>query len=79
MERLPGLASRLRVSMLPTLGLVEKGNLFHSVIGFDEMGGGDGFRTEALGRVLGRYGMINVKGMFFRDGEGAEEEGEEEE
>ncbi|CCW60346.1 unnamed protein product [Phytomonas sp. EM1] len=66
-ERIPSLAQRFNVMMLPTLMLVEKQNTFHSIIGFDEFGGSDDFTTTTVKQVLGFYGMINEKGMFSAD------------
>lgn len=66
-ERLPGLAERFNVVMLPNLMLVEKQNTFHSIIGFDEFGGTDEFTTDTARGVLGHYGMLNDKGMFAAD------------
>ncbi|CAJ1034413.1 putative Phosducin/Thioredoxin [Leishmania utingensis] len=66
-ERIPSLPERFNVMMLPTLMLVEKGNTFHSIIGFDEFGGTDHFTTDTVTEVLAHYGMINDKGMFAAD------------
>ncbi|ESL10181.1 ATP binding protein-like protein [Trypanosoma rangeli SC58] len=66
-ERLPVLAERFNVMMLPTLMLIEKKNTFHSIIGFDEFGGTDDFSTDTLVNVLSHYGMLNECGMFSAD------------
>lgn len=66
-ERIPSLPERFNVMMLPTLMLIEKGNTFHSIIGFDEFGGTDEFTTDTVVSVLGHYGMVNEKGMFAAD------------
>ncbi|KAG5470707.1 hypothetical protein LSCM1_01953 [Leishmania martiniquensis] len=66
-ERIPSLPERFNVMMLPTLMLVEKSHTFHSIIGFDELGGTDDFTTDAVAQVLAHYGMINDKGMFAAD------------
>lgn len=66
-ERLPGLAERFNVLMLPTVMLVENKKTFHSIIGFDEFGGCDEFRTSVVENVLCRYGMLNDRDMFSAD------------
>lgn len=66
-ERVPQLAEKFNVMMLPTLMLVENKNTFHSIIGFDEFGGVDEFKTDVVRNVLGHYGMLNEKGMFAAD------------
>jgi thiol-disulfide isomerase/thioredoxin len=66
-ERLPALAERFNIVMLPNIMLVEKQNTFHSIIGFDEFGGSDEFTTETARSVLAHYGMLNEKGMFAAD------------
>nr|CCC96100.1 unnamed protein product [Trypanosoma congolense IL3000] len=66
-ERIPSLAERFNVLMLPTLMLIENKNTFHSIIGFDEFGGVDDFSTDTVTKVLANYGMINEKGMFAAD------------
>lgn len=66
-ERLPQLAERFSVMMLPTIMLVEGGNTFHSIIGFDDFGGTDDFPTSRMEQVLEHYGMINDRSMFDAD------------
>lgn len=66
-ERIPSLAERFNVLMLPTLMLVENKNTFHSIIGFDEFGGTDDFASETVIKVLASYGMLNEQGMFAAD------------
>ncbi|KAG8345034.1 putative Phosducin Thioredoxin [Trypanosoma vivax] len=66
-ERIPSLAERFNVIMLPTLMLVENKKTFHSIIGFDEFGGSDDFSTETVIKVLSHYGMLNERGMFAAD------------
>eukprot|EP00760_Papus_ankaliazontas_P035743 PhM_4_TR7999/c0_g1_i1/m.63789 len=66
-ERVSCLAERFNVLMLPSVMLIEKGNTFHTIIGFDEMGGRDDFRTERLEELLGRYGMLNLNSMYSAD------------
>ncbi|ORC87384.1 putative ATP binding protein-like protein [Trypanosoma theileri] len=66
-ERIPSLAERFNVIMLPTLMLIEGKKTFHSIIGFDEFGGTDDFSTETVIQVLSAYGMLNERGMFAAD------------
>ncbi|KAF8285513.1 ATP binding protein-like protein [Trypanosoma cruzi cruzi] len=66
-ERLPALAERFNVMMLPTLMLIENKKTFHSIIGFDEFGGTDDFSTHTVVKVLSHYGMVNERGMFSDD------------
>jgi hypothetical protein len=66
-EKVPSLPQRFNVAMLPTIMLVEKGNTFHSIIGFDDFGGRDDFETETMEKVFMHYGMINDKDMFDND------------
>mmetsp|Transcript_5544 Transcript_5544/g.5982 ORF Transcript_5544/g.5982 Transcript_5544/m.5982 type:complete len:191 (-) Transcript_5544:84-656(-) len=66
-ERVPSLAEKFNVLMLPTVMLVENKNTFHSIIGFDEFGGTDDFTVDTVRRVLAHYGMVNEKGMFAAD------------
>lgn len=66
-ERHPSLAEKFRVMMLPTIMLVEGGNTFHSIIGFDDFGGVDDFPTSTMEKVLEHYGMVNDRSMFDAD------------
>jgi hypothetical protein len=66
-ERLPMLAERFNVMMLPTIMLIEGGNTFHSIIGFDEFGGRDDFDVGVVEAVLNRHGMVNDRDMFDAD------------
>lgn len=66
-EKLQALPLKFNVMMLPTVMLIEGGNTFHSIIGFDEMGGSDDFTTETLVKLLTHYGMLNENGMFAAD------------
>ena len=66
-EKIPSLAEQFNVYMLPTLMLIEGGNTFHSIIGFDEFGGNDDFTHDTFQKVLMHYGMVNDKDMFAAD------------
>ena len=66
-EKLPSLATQFNVLMLPTLMLVEGGNTFHSIIGFDDFGNHDDFSTDDMCKVLCHFGMVNDRDMFAND------------
>ena len=66
-EKLPHLAEKFNVVMLPHVMLVEKQNTFHSIIGFDDFGGNDDFNSETVEAVLCNLGMLNDRDMFAAD------------
>jgi hypothetical protein len=66
-ERVPSIPQEFNVLMLPTLMLIEGGNTFHSIIGFDEFGNHDDFSTDDFVKVLATHGMVNERGMFAND------------
>lgn len=57
-EKSPFIAERLKIWMLPTLVLVKDGKTEHSVVGFDELGGGDNFPTSALEQLLLKHDVV---------------------
>lgn len=57
-EKAPFLVEKLHIWMLPTIVLVKGGKTEHSIIGFDEFGGGDDFPTEAMEQVLLGHGIL---------------------
>ena len=57
-EKAPFLVERLHIWMLPTIVCCVNGRTDHSIIGFDEMGGGDNFATEDLEALLLKYGCV---------------------
>lgn len=57
-EKSEFLAQRLNIWALPTLVLVKDGKTEHSMVGFDEMGGGDDFPTSALEERLLGHGVL---------------------
>jgi hypothetical protein len=57
-EKSPFIAERLKIWMLPTLVLVKDGKTEHSVVGFDELGGGDNFPTAALEQLLLKHDAV---------------------
>ena len=66
-ERVVGLAEHFNVVLLPTIMLIERGKSFNSLIGFDELGGGDDFSTDQLLQYLAHNGVVNKHGMFASD------------
>lgn len=60
-EKSPYLAEKLRIVMLPTIMIINKGKTEHSIIGFDEMGGRDDFEVEDLEQVLANWNVIHKK------------------
>ena len=80
-ERAPFLCERLKINMLPTIGLVvegktkdfikgwcswlESGVFTGCVAGFDELGGSDDFSTELLEWRLGSGGVIDYSGNIL--------------
>ncbi|KAF4707862.1 Thioredoxin domain-containing protein 9 [Perkinsus olseni] len=57
-EKSPFLCDRFRIMMLPTMMLVKDGKTEHSIIGFDEFGGGDDFDTDAIEEVLATWQIV---------------------
>ncbi|GBG86445.1 hypothetical protein CBR_g41441 [Chara braunii] len=47
-EKSPYLSEKLRIVVLPTLALIKNGKVEDYVVGFDQLGGRDDFRTEVL-------------------------------
>ena len=73
-EKMPALAEKFNIYMLPNIMLIEGGNTFHSIIGFDEFGGKDDFSHETFTNVLKHFGMVNDKDMFSADQTNEDEE-----
>ena len=55
-EKSPYLTEKLKVFMLPTLALVKKGKVVDYLVGFDDLGGVDDFKTETLALCLANKG-----------------------
>lgn len=66
-EKVPQLPQQFNVVMLPTIMLVEGGNTFHSIIGFEEFGNHDDFSEEDFEKVMITHGMVNDRDMFAAD------------
>jgi len=59
-EKAPFLVERLRVWMLPTVALVRHEKVVDYVVGFDDLGGKDDFKTEALEERMARVGALDL-------------------
>ena len=55
-EKSPYLTEKLKVFMLPTLALVRKGKVVDYIVGFDDLGGVDDFKTETMALCLANKG-----------------------
>lgn len=63
-ERAPFLCERLKINVLPTIGLVVDGKTKEFIKGFDELGGTDEFPTELLEWRLGCGGAIDYGNLL---------------
>jgi len=61
-ERCPFLTERLKIWMLPTIVLCKGGKTEHSIVGLDELGGGEDFPTEVLEWRISQFGVIDYDG-----------------
>ncbi|XP_074590782.1 thioredoxin domain-containing protein 9 homolog [Curcuma longa] len=61
-EKSPFLTEKLRIVVLPTLALVKNAKVEDYVVGFDELGGTDGFSTEELEERLAKSQAIVFEG-----------------
>ncbi|CDO97246.1 unnamed protein product [Coffea canephora] len=61
-EKSPYLAEKLRIVVLPTLALIKNAKVDDYVVGFDELGGTDGFSTEELEERLAKAQVIKFEG-----------------
>eukprot|EP01066_Platyproteum_vivax_P009172 Platyproteum_vivax@DN4010_c0_g1_i1.p1 len=57
-EKMPWLAEKMQIIVLPTLVLVKDGATEHSIIGLDEFGGKDDFATEVIEKRLADWGLL---------------------
>eukprot|EP01056_Protomagalhaensia_sp_Gyna25_P003572 Protomagalhaensia_sp_Gyna_25__3571@NODE_320_length_3889_cov_66_442857_g250_i0_p3_GENE_NODE_320_length_3889_cov_66_442857_g250_i0NODE_320_length_3889_cov_66_442857_g250_i0_p3_ORF_typecomplete_len207_score45_38Phosducin/PF02114_16/3_5e22Thioredoxin/PF00085_20/0_016Antimicrobial_1/PF08018_11/1_5e03Antimicrobial_1/PF08018_11/0_28DUF4175/PF13779_6/1Sds3/PF08598_11/2_6OmpH/PF03938_14/13_NODE_320_length_3889_cov_66_442857_g250_i08951515 len=57
-ERLPFITARLRIYVLPSIILIKEKKMFHTMVGFEELGRSDTFTTKELARVLEQHGMM---------------------
>ncbi|KAJ2726713.1 hypothetical protein GGI07_000438 [Coemansia sp. Benny D115] len=66
-ERCPFLAQKFQVRMLPCLLVVVEGRVVDKLVGFEEFGNHDGFKTEVLEKRLARTGVLELpKGELAR-------------
>ncbi|KAI3898017.1 hypothetical protein MKX03_027552 [Papaver bracteatum] len=61
-EKSPFLAEKLKIIVLPTLALIKNTKVDDYVVGFDELGGTDGFSTEELEERIARSQVIIFEG-----------------
>lgn len=54
------LVEKLGIVVMPTILIIKERKAVHHIRGFDEIGGGEDFSTEALEWVLGTHGAIKV-------------------
>ncbi|XP_062089787.1 thioredoxin domain-containing protein 9 homolog [Humulus lupulus] len=61
-EKSPFLSEKLKIVVLPTLALIKNTKVDDYVVGFDELGGTDGFSTEELEERLAKSKVIFFEG-----------------
>ena len=57
-ERSPYIVEKLKIWALPTIVLIKAGKTEHSIVGFDELGGGDDWTTAQLEALLLAHGVL---------------------
>jgi hypothetical protein len=57
-EKSPYLTEKLKIWMLPTIALIKSEKVLDYVVGFEDLGGTDGFTTEQLAERLARADAI---------------------
>jgi hypothetical protein len=60
-EKSPYLTEKLKIWMLPTLALIKNEKVVDYVVGLDDMGGRDDFKTEVLAGRLAAAGVISLQ------------------
>lgn len=65
-EKSPFLTEKLKISVLPTLALVLNAKVDDYVVGFDQLGGTDDFKTEILEGRLAKSNVIFLEGNSVR-------------
>jgi hypothetical protein len=65
-EKSPFLVERLKIWMLPTLALIKNEKTVDYVVGLDELGGTDDFKTDTLRARLAAAGVLNYDGGGVR-------------
>ena len=61
-EKSPFLVERLKIWMLPTLALIKSEKTVDYVVGLDELGGTDDFKTDTLRARLAAAGVLHWEG-----------------
>ncbi|KAF6151905.1 hypothetical protein GIB67_010479 [Kingdonia uniflora] len=61
-EKSPFLAEKLKIVVLPTLALIKNAKVDDYVVGFNELGGTDGFTTEELEERLAKAQVLLLEG-----------------
>uniref|UniRef100_T1IRL6 Thioredoxin domain-containing protein 9 n=1 Tax=Strigamia maritima TaxID=126957 RepID=T1IRL6_STRMM len=61
-ERAPFLCKRLRIRVLPTIALIKNGKTGDYIVGFDDLGGVDDFKTDMLEWRIARSSLIFYSG-----------------
>ena len=56
------MVERLKIWMLPTLALIKQEKTVDYVVGLDELGGSDDFKTDTLRARLAAAGVLNWEG-----------------
>jgi len=57
-EKAPFLVEKLNIRVLPSLKLIKKGEIFHTMFGFEEFGGTDDFKTKDMVGALVARGLL---------------------
>eukprot|EP01112_Ceratiomyxa_fruticulosa_P015417 TRINITY_DN452_c0_g1_i1.p1 TRINITY_DN452_c0_g1~~TRINITY_DN452_c0_g1_i1.p1 ORF type:complete len:177 (+),score=35.23 TRINITY_DN452_c0_g1_i1:211-741(+) len=65
-EKAPFFVNKLQIKVLPAVVCFIDGVATDRLVGFDELGGSDSFKTETLIKWLGKAGVLNVKTSISR-------------
>ena len=60
MEKAPFFVTKLSIQMLPTVIVFKDGIVVEQLVGLDELGGKEDFRTEVLEHWLSKQGCIKI-------------------
>lgn len=60
-EKAPFLVKKLQIQTLPTIVVFINGKTVDTIVGFEELGGSDEFKTPVLIRRLGQFKVIVLK------------------
>ena len=64
-EKSPFLTERLSITVLPAIFIINKGSVVDKIIGFDDLGGQDDFKTNVLATRL--KAAIRYDGNIYED------------